>query len=59
MSMSGVSGAQAIPGIMAQLLVKTLEQTKTLVAAEAAIQIQQQAQEVALDNLGANIDVVA
>ncbi len=59
MSIAGVNGAQSLPGMMAQLLVKTLDQTKTIIAAGAAIEMQQQAQQVALDNLGTNIDVIA
>lgn len=51
--------ANGLPFLMGDLLDKTLDQTKALIAADAAIQIQQQAQSIALDYLGGNIDITA
>lgn len=57
--MGGLSAANGISHLMADLLVTTLDQTKALIAAGQAIEIQQQAQAVAIENLGENIDIVA
>lgn len=57
--MSGISGALGAQAMMAELLTSTLEQTKALIAAGAALKIQEQAQAIALDGIGENIDLVA